>query len=46
MKNTKNEEYERTQLTITEFDRKDRIITSGNYGQNLYETPGAPDTDW
>ena len=46
----KNEEYQRTQLTITAFDAEDSIVTSGavpdTYKQDLYETRGIPDTAW
>ncbi|MBR0303815.1 MAG: hypothetical protein IJQ80_08190 [Clostridia bacterium] len=46
----KNEDYERAQLTITEFDYEDSITTSGEpskrYAQDVYETPGVPDSAW
>ena len=41
----KYEEYERTQLIITEFDCEDCIITSGEYGQDKYETRSILDHD-
>lgn len=41
---TVQQDYERLQLTITEFDSEDAIITSGfNYKQDTYETRGVTD---